>query len=104
MIWRSCHEAPPKADPCHSRSRTCPAGLVFVNGAKVVRSTQKEQLGDLLDQIAGIGNAVGTGGILVGVGFASQLAGEHVLVLSDARCRVISGSALSPDRAWAARP
>ena len=57
------------------------ADLVFFNGVKIVQSTQKEQLGDLLDHIDGVGNAAGTGGILVGVDFASQFAGEHVWVL-----------------------
>ncbi len=33
------------------------------------------------DHIVVVGHAVGTGGILVGVDFASQFAGEHVWVL-----------------------
>ena len=53
-------------------------GLVFFQGVQVVQAAQKEQVGDLLDDFDGVGDAAGPEGIPDLVDFAFEVAGEHV--------------------------
>jgi hypothetical protein len=52
-------------------------GLVFLQRVEVVEALEKEEVGDLLDDFEGIGNAAGPEGISEGVNLTADLAGEH---------------------------
>ena len=52
-------------------------GLVFLEGVEVVEALEEEQVGDLLDDLEGIGNAAGPEGIPEGINFTADIAGEH---------------------------
>jgi hypothetical protein len=52
-------------------------GLVFFQGVQVVQAAQKEQVGDLLDDLDGVGDAAGPEGVPDLVDFAFEVAGEH---------------------------
>ncbi len=52
-------------------------GLVFLEGVQVVEALEEEQVGDLLDDLEGVGNAAGPEGIPEGIDFTADFAGEH---------------------------
>jgi hypothetical protein len=52
-------------------------GFIFLERVEIVEAPQEEQLGDLLDDFEGIGNAAGPEGVPEGVDFTADVAGEH---------------------------
>lgn len=55
-----------------------PGGFVFLQRVEVVQALQKEQLGDLLNDLQGMGNAAGPEGIPEGIDFAADFTGDHL--------------------------
>jgi hypothetical protein len=52
-------------------------GSVFFQGVQVVQAAQEEQIGNLLDDFDGVGDAAGPEGVPDLVDFAFEVAGEH---------------------------
>jgi hypothetical protein len=54
-----------------------PVGFVLFQGVQVVQTAEKEQVGDLLHDFQGIGNAAGPEGIPDAVYLIADIAGKH---------------------------
>jgi 3-isopropylmalate/(R)-2-methylmalate dehydratase large subunit len=52
-------------------------GFVFFQGVQVVQAAQKQQVGDLLHHLQGVGDATGPERVPDGVNLAAQFASEH---------------------------
>ena len=52
-------------------------GLVFLQRVQIVEALQKEQVGDLLDDFEGVGNAAGPEGIPEGINLIANVSGDH---------------------------
>jgi len=52
-------------------------GLVLLEGLEVIEALEEEEVGDLLDDLEGIGDAAGPEGVPDGVDFAADGGGEH---------------------------
>ena len=58
-----------------------PGGLVLIQRVKVVQTAQEEQVGDLLDDLQGVGDTTGPEGVPDLVDLALDVAGDHVEVV-----------------------
>lgn len=81
LVWSS----PVRADPVFAFLEYAPldrllqpGGLVFFQRLQVVQPTEKEEIGDLLDDLQGVGNAAGPEAVPDRIDLALDFTGDHV--------------------------